>query len=205
MGAETIEILRADEAGVATAAGLLRQGAVIAFPTDTVYGLAALARDRLAIRSLYEVKGRPLSKPPVLMVAEPLQVADWAHVDARARSLMDLFWPGPLTLVLRAHARLRPPLVAGSPRTVGVRIPAHPVALALLREVRDGLATTSANESGSPEAVTALEAGWLKGVAAVLDGGRSPGGRPSTVLDVSGSEPRVLREGPIPAADLLRG
>lgn len=200
-----MEILTPDEAGLATAAALLRQGEVLGFPTDTVYGLAALARDRVAIRRVYEIKGRPLNQPLVLMVDEPGEVANWAHTDLRARRLMERWWPGPLTLVLPAHGRLRPPLVGGRPRTLGVRVPDHPVALALLREVGEPLATTSANRSGEPEALTALEAGWLEGVAAVLDGGRAPGGVPSTVLDLSGPEPRVLREGAIPAADLLEG
>jgi len=178
---------------------------VIGFPTDTVYGLAALAGDRLAIRRVFEIKGRPLSQPLVLMVAEPLQVEEWAYVGAPARALMERFWPGPLTLVLPAHGRLRPPLVAGTPRTIGVRIPAHEVALGLLREVGEPLATTSANRSGEPEAMTPLEAAWLSGVAAVLDGGRAPGGIPSPVVDATGPELRVLREGPISAADLRRG
>ena len=198
------EILAAGEAGIKRAVELLRGGEVIAFPTDTVYGLAALASDQSAVRRVYEIKGRSFSQPLVLMVPEARAVEGWASVDERARRYMERWWPGPLTLVLPAAPELRPPLVAGRPRTLGVRVPAYEPALALLRAAGTGLATTSANLSGRAPAQVAIEAAWVKGVAAVLDGGRSPGGVPSTVLDLSSAEPRVIREGAVPAADLLK-
>jgi L-threonylcarbamoyladenylate synthase len=201
--ASRADILPATEAGIKRALDLLRAGEVIAFPTDTVYGLAALADDQAAVRRIYELKGRPLSQPLVLMLADAEAVEDWATVDERARGYMERWWPGPLTLVLPAAAGLRPPLVAGRPRTLGVRVPRHGPALALLRAAGTGLATTSANLSGQQPAQTALEAAWVKGVAAVLDAGRTPGGVPSTVLDVSMGKPRLVREGAIPAAELL--
>jgi L-threonylcarbamoyladenylate synthase len=176
---------------------------VVGFPTDTVYGLAALASDVGAVRRVFEIKRRPLSQPLILMVAEVAQVADLAEVGERDRAYMDRWWPGPLTLVLRAKPQLGPHLVHGDPCTVGIRIPDHPDARALLRAAGAPLATTSANRSGEPEAMTAVEAARLGGLAAVLDGGRAPGGVPSTLLDLSGSEPRILREGPIPAESLL--
>ena len=198
-----LEILPADPLGLARLVELLRAGSVVGFPTDTVYGLAALASHERAVRRVFEVKGRLLSQPLILMVAEIAQVPGLAEVGERERAYMARWWPGPLTLVLPAKPHLRPPLVSGEPRTVGVRIPDHPDALALLRAVGAPLATTSANRSGLPEAMTPVEAAWLGGVAAVLDGGRAPGGVPSTLLDLSGSEPRILREGPIPAGTLL--
>ncbi|MBJ7614980.1 MAG: threonylcarbamoyl-AMP synthase [Candidatus Dormibacteraeota bacterium] len=203
--ASRADILPSGEAGIKRALEFLRAGEVIGFPTDTVYGLAALAADQAAVRRIYELKGRSLSQPLVLMLADPDAVGAWAVVDERSRRYMRRWWPGPLTLVLPAAPGLRPPLVAGRPRTLGVRVPAHGPALALLRAADTGLATTSANLSGQQPAQTPLEAAWVRGVAAVIDAGRTPGGVPSTVLDLSGPEPRVLREGAVPAAELLAG
>jgi L-threonylcarbamoyladenylate synthase len=199
-----VEILAPSPTGLARLVEFLRSGQVVGFPTDTVYGLAALASDERAVRHVFEIKGRPLSQPLILMVPEVAQVGGLAEVGERERAYMDRWWPGPLTLVLRAKPQLGPHLVQGEPRTVGVRIPDHAAALALLRAARAPLATTSANRSGKREAMTAEDAARLGGPAAVLDGGRAPGGVPSTLLDLSGSEPRILREGPIPAASLLR-
>jgi L-threonylcarbamoyladenylate synthase len=196
------ETLLADQSGIAHARKLLAAGEVIAFPTDTVYGLAALASDQRAIRKVYELKGRPLHQPLVLMIADPDLAQSWAEVDERARAYMRRWWPGPLTLILPARPGLRPPLVGGRPRTIGIRVPDHPPATALLRAVGEALATTSANLSGQPPARTALEAAWLRGVAAVLDAGPTPGGVPSTVLDLSGEVPQIRREGAIPASSL---
>jgi L-threonylcarbamoyladenylate synthase len=196
-------ILSPDPPGLARLVECLHAGEVVGFPTDTVYGLAALASDERAVRRVFEIKGRPLSQPLILMVPEAALVPELAEVGERERAYMDRWWPGPLTLVLRAKPHLVAPLVSGEPPTVGVRIPDHPDALALLRAAGAPLATTSANRSGQPEALTAAEAAWPGGPAAVLDGGRAPGGVPSTLLDLSGPEPRILREGPIPADDLL--
>jgi L-threonylcarbamoyladenylate synthase len=198
-----VDFLTPDEAGLARAAALLTAGEVIGFPTDTVYGLAALATQEHAVRRVFEVKGRSLSRPLVLMVAEPDQLETWALVDERARRYMARWWPGPLTLVLPAREGVGPPLTSGGrPRTIAARIPDHDAALRLLREAGDALATTSANRSGEPPALTPLETAWVEGLAAVLDGGRAPGGVPSTLLDVSGPEVRVLRQGPIAEAAL---
>lgn len=201
-----MDFLTPDAVGLARAARLLTAGEVIGFPTDTVYGLAALARHERAVRRIYELKGRALSQPLILMVSEPGQLARWAEVDDRALAYIGRWWPGPLTLVLPARPDAGPPLTSnGPPRTIAVRIPDHPVALALLREVGEALATTSANRSGDPSALTPLETAWVTGLAAVLDAGRAPGGVPSTLLDISGETPRVLRSGPIPEAELLAG
>ncbi len=174
---------------VARAAALLRTGAVVAFPTDTVYGLAAATP--AGVDRIYALKGRAAEKPLVLMVASPDDLGDRARLSPIALRYMRRFWPGPLTLVLRSGEG-----------TVGVRVPDHELALALLRAAGP-LWTTSANRSGGPESMTAdqvMEA--LPEVDAVLDGGRAPGGTPSTVLDLSGSRPVVLREGAIPLSNL---
>jgi len=183
---------------------MLRAGEVIGFPTDTVYGLAALASDERAVKRVFEVKRRPLSQPLILMVSQAEWLEAWAQVDDRAREYMKAWWPGPLTLVLPALSWVGPPLTSSqSPRTIAARIPDHPVAMALLRKVGQALATTSANRSGEPPALTALETAWVEGLRAVLDAGRAPGGVPSTLLDLSGQQPQVLRPGPVPAEALL--
>jgi L-threonylcarbamoyladenylate synthase len=194
MGA--IERLMPDAAGVRRAAALLQAGEVVAFPTETVYGLAALAGDQAAVERIYGVKRRPADRRLVVMVAAPASLRGLVLVDAPARALMRRWWPGPLTLVL--------PSRDGS-GSLAVRIPAHSVALDLLREVGEPLATTSANLSGEPPALGADGLGGLEGVAAVLDGGWVPGGVPSTLLDLTGPEPRVLRVGPITAEMLQAG
>ncbi len=185
-------VLKPSATGFKRAAQLLRGGAVIAFPTDTVYGLGASADDEVAQRRIYTIKGRPAGMPLILMVAAESQLEGLVHVDARAETLIRKWWPGPLTLILHA--------VGGG--TLGVRIPKHKVALGLLRHAGP-LMTTSANLHGQEAAMTADEAAKLDGVMAVLDGGTAPGGTPSTVLDLTGPELHVLREGAIPTADLL--
>jgi len=201
-----VDFLTPDGAGIARATRLLRAGEVIGFPTDTVYGLAALASHERAVRRVFEVKGRSLSQPLILMVAEAGWLEAWAQVDDRAKEYMQAWWPGPLTLVLPAASWVGPPLAGGqSRRTIAARIPDHPVAMALLREAGEALATTSANRSGEPPALTALETAWVEGLRAVLDAGRAPGGVPSTLLDLSGERPLVLRPGPVTADALLLG
>lgn len=185
-------LLKATTAGLQRAAQLLRGGAVVAFPTDTVYGLGASADDEVAQKRIYSIKGRPVGMPLILMVAAESQLEGLVHVDSRAEALIRKWWPGPLTLVLHA--------TGGG--TLGVRIPKHKVALGLLRHAGP-LMTTSANLHGREPAMTAEDAAKLDGVMAVLDGGTAPGGTASTVLDLTGPDPHVLREGAIPASELL--
>ena len=165
---------------------------MVAFPTDTVYGLGASADDELAKKRIYQIKGRPVGLPLILMVAAESQLEGLVHVDSRAEAMMRRWWPGPLTLILHA--------LGGG--TVGVRIPKHKVALGLLRHAGP-LMTTSANLHGLDPAMSAEQAATLSGVMAVIDGGAAPGGIASTVLDLTGPEPHVLREGAIPTAELL--
>jgi L-threonylcarbamoyladenylate synthase len=171
---------------LAGAVAALRAGDVIGFPTDTVYGLAVLPGGEGRI---HEIKARPADLPLILMLAEPSQAAAFVTVDHRSRWYMERWWPGPLTLVLPAQDK--------GVGTLGVRIPDHPLALELLRAAGP-LFTTSANRHGEPPALTAEEAARLPGLAGVLDGGRVPGGEPSTVIALlPGMEMTVIREGAI--------
>ncbi len=164
----------------------------MAFPTDTVYGLGASADDEVAQKRVFQIKGRPVGLPLILMVAAESQLENYVHVDSRTEAMMRRWWPGPLTLVLYAKGG----------GTLGVRIPKHKVALGLLRAAGP-LMTTSANLHGHEPAMSADDAGALPGVMAVIDGGTAPGGTASTVLDLTGPEPHVLREGAIPTPELL--
>ena len=191
MSSRVLQVLKPTRAGLTRATQLIRSGGVIAFPTDTVYGLGAAADDEVATRRVFHIKGRPVGMPLILMVAAESQLENFVHVDARSEAMIRRWWPGPLTLIL--HAR------GGG--TLGVRIPKHKVALELLRAAGP-LMTTSANLHGQDPAMTAADA-VLPGVMAVLDGGKAPGGVASTVLDLTGPEPHVLREGAITTPELL--
>lgn len=185
------------------ALAILRAGGLVAFPTDTVYGLGCLAFEQAAIESIYIAKDRPPEK------AIPVLIADVNDLERVARDIPDLarrlasrFWPGPLTLVLPKRADL--PAAVSATATVGVRVPAHDVARALLRAAGP-MAVTSANLSGreSPRTVSEVMAQLGGRIPLVLDGGETPGGVPSTVVDVSsGAEPVILREGPISLAQI---
>ena len=185
------QILKPTRAGLTRAAQLVRGGGVVAFPTDTVFGLGAAADDEVATRRVFHIKGRPVGLPLILMVAAESQLEGFVHVDSRSEAIMRRWWPGPLTLILHAKGG----------GTLGVRIPNHKVALDLLRAAGP-LMTTSANLHGKEPAMTAAEA-ELPGVIAVVAGGAAPGGIVSTVLDLTGPEPHVLREGAITAPELL--
>ena len=185
-------VIKPTQAGLQRAARMLRSGGVLAFPTDTVYGLGASADDEVAQKRIYQIKGRPVGMPLILMVAAESQLEGLVHVDSRAEAMMRKWWPGPLTLILWR--------IGGG--TLGVRIPQHKVALGLLRHAGP-LMTTSANLHGQDPAMNANEAGALDGVMGVVDGGAAPGGTASTVLDLTGPEPHVLREGAISTADVL--
>lgn len=196
------EVLEPGDDGLSRAIELLRAGEVVAFPTDTVYGLAALASMPRAVERIFEIKGRPRDRALVLMPPAPGELVKWVEIDRRARGYMAAYWPGPLTLVLKACPGVGPPLAAEA-GTLAVRVPEHVLALSLLEAVGEALATTSANRSGEPPALLPSQIAQLEGVAAVVDGGLAPGGRASTVLDLTGAQPVVLREGPITAHELL--
>lgn len=183
---------------------ILRAGGLVAFPTDTVYGVGALAFDAAAVESIYAAKDRPNEKaiPVLLGSADDLPKVS-ASVPEMALALAARFWPGPLTLVIPKHPRL-PEAVSAAP-TVGVRVPAHAAARSLL-QAAGPMAVTSANLSGQPSPCTASEVlAQLGGrIPLILEGGRTPGGVPSTVVDCLGAEPKVLREGPILEDEIFR-
>jgi L-threonylcarbamoyladenylate synthase len=188
----------ADRPHIAQAAERLRDGAVIAFPTDTLYAVAARAADPAAVAHLYEVKRRPSGQPMVWLVRDQTQVERFAVVSAAAAVLMARFWPGPLTLVLPGRSR-------GDEPTIAVRAPNHDVALALLTALGEPMASSSANQAGQSPPVDAEQviAGLGDRIDLVLDGGPCRIGLPSTILDLSGPMPRILRQGAIPAGELI--
>lgn len=198
--------LSPDADGIARAAALLRQGALVAFPTETVYGLGGVATIDAAVRGIYEAKGRPGHNPLIVHVPDLAAAERLAVFDVQARALALAFWPGPLTLVLplRTGAGLSPRITAGHP-TVAIRVPAHPLAQALLRETGLPVAAPSANPSGkiSPTTADHVLDGLSGRIAAVLDGGPCAVGVESTIL-APGTPPRLLRPGGVTAEDLAR-
>jgi len=195
------EIIPASE--IQTALKILQSGGIVAFPTDTVYGLGSPAFDNTAIESIYTAKDRPIEK------AIPILIGDLSDLDQVAVDIPDMalgfaarFWPGPLTCVVPKKQTL-PSAVSATP-TVAVRIPDHPDARTLLRAAGP-MAVTSANISGGASPSTAQEVyDQLKGrIPLILDGGKTQGGIPSTLVDCTGEKPVVLREGPISLSELM--
>jgi L-threonylcarbamoyladenylate synthase len=181
---------------------ILRTGGLVAFPTDTVYGVGALAFDGKAVESIYVAKDRPAEKaiPVLIGDSDDLEKVGINIPDA-AYKLVSRFWPGPLTILV--PKRLDLPEAVSATSTVGVRVPDHEVARALLR-LAGPMAVTSANISGAQSPVTAQEVyEQLKGrIPLIIDGGRTPGGVPSTLVDCTISELKILREGPISLGEL---
>ena len=180
----------------------LKRGGLVAFPTDTVYGVGALAFDAAAVESIYTAKNRPVEKAIPILIGEPEDLGKvTAEVPPIAAKLATRFWPGPLTLVVPKHPNL-PDVVSEGP-TVGVRVPDHPVARALLTAAGP-MAVTSANISGgeSPNTAESVSSQLNGRIPLILDGGETPGGVPSTVVNCLGTEPVILREGPVTLKDI---
>ncbi len=183
----------------------LARGQIVVFPTDTVYGVGCRIDDDRALRRLFQIKQRPVTEPVPVLLADVDQLAEYARtVPAIARQLIEQFWPGPLTLIVLRSARV-PALVAGGGETVAIRVPNHLIPRALIRGVGVPIVGTSANSHGMPAPVTAQQVIYDLGDRAdlVLDGGRASLGVESTVVDVTGSVPRVVRVGAIPADAVL--
>ncbi|WP_084959953.1 L-threonylcarbamoyladenylate synthase [Thermoactinospora rubra] len=186
------------------AAGVLRAGGLVAFPTETVYGLGANAEDPAAVARVFQVKGRPPSHPLIVHIGDAEQLGEWVQdVPAPARLLAERFWPGPLTLVLRRGRRVSLEATGGL-ETVAVRVPDHPVALELLSAFGGGVAAPSANRFGSVSPTTAnhVRAELGDAVDFVLDGGPCAVGVESTIIDATGEIPSVLRPGGVTREDL---
>jgi len=183
---------------------LLRAGELVAFPTETVYGLGADASNPQAVARIFAAKGRPADHPLIVHLPDASWIDRWAvDVPLAARKLAAAFWPGPLTLILKRHPDV-PDAVTGGQDTVGLRVPNHPLALQLLREFAGGVAGPSANRFGhvSPTTAAHVRAEFGEAVAMVLDGGPCRVGIESTILDLSGDEARILRPGMLDAADI---
>jgi L-threonylcarbamoyladenylate synthase len=193
------------EVNVARAVALLQAGELVALPTDTVYGVAAIANRPSAVARIYVAKGRPPEKALPLLLAHPRDLDTVAEgVSELVRRLVAQLWPGGLTLIVSKSNAV--PLEVSFTPTVAVRVPDMPLARRIIAAVGAPVAVTSANLSGQPDARTASEAlAQLGGrIAAVVDGGPSPGGVPSTILDCTTNPPRVLRVGAISVETLLQ-
>lgn len=189
---------------IAKAVAILRSGGLVAIPTETVYGLGADARNPLAVRKIFVAKQRPMDHPVIVHLAEVSQLSQWAvDISKDALSLANEFWPGPLTLILKKAPGVLE-MITGGQDTIGLRIPNHPMALAVLKEYGDGVAAPSANRFGriSPTTSEAVREELGDAVDFILAGGRCGVGLESTIVDVSGEEPAILRPGMITARQI---
>jgi len=186
------------------ATALLRAGELVAFPTETVYGLGADARNTVAVAKIFAAKGRPADHPLIVHLPDAEHLTAWASdIPRDAIALGRVFWPGPLTLILKREQGV-PDAVTGGQDTVGLRVPNHPLALALLKTFGSGIAAPSANRFGRISPTTAAHVHEELGerVALILDGGTCTVGIESTILDLSRGEPVLLRPGAISAAEI---
>ncbi|MCP4363441.1 MAG: threonylcarbamoyl-AMP synthase [Chloroflexi bacterium] len=195
---QTQHLRGTDQQTVGRVADYVNNGHIVVIPTDTVYGVGCDALNEAAICELYRIKQRPTHKaiPILLADASGLQQAA-AYIPEIARPYIAQYWPGPLTIILPKHPHL--PAVLSEDETIAVRIPGHEIARAVIRAAGGAMAVTSANLSGQPVAETAEQAlNYFDGMAAaVLDAGPAPAALASTVLDCTGSQPVILREGPL--------
>lgn len=209
-GAVRTEIVKIDPANpdqaFARCSEVIRAGGVIAYPTDTFYGLGADPKNPPAVRRLFEIKGRSGDQPILLLIPNALHVRLWAdEVTLRAEEIMKRFWPGPLTLVFKAKSDVLPVLTAGT-GAIGLRVPGSGIGRDLLGFLDAALTATSANRSGGPSPRTAHDVMSSLGgmIDLILDGGETPGGRPSTVVDMRFDRPVVIRDGAVDARDIVR-
>jgi L-threonylcarbamoyladenylate synthase len=187
-------------AGLRAATDVLRAGGAVAFPTETFYGLAA-ALDPASVKRIFALKGRPDSKPLLVLVDSVAMAETVAHVSEPARALMKRYWPGALTFVLPARPIVPRDVTAGT-GTLGVRVSSHPIAHGLVRTLGEPVTAPSANPSGlePPTTARAVVAYFGDGLDLVLDGGPTAGGAPSTVLDMTVDPPAIIRQGAVVVA-----
>jgi L-threonylcarbamoyladenylate synthase len=192
-------LLKADSQGIEQASRLILRGGVVAFPTETFYGLGADAGNVAALQKTFKIKGREENKPLLLLVGDRTWVPGLVKkIPVVATHLMEKFWPGPLTLIFEASPDL-PNLLTGGTGKVGLRISSHPAAQALVQKVGRAITATSANRSGQSSITSPGEVirSLGKEIEAILDGGETAGGSGSTILDLTSVPPRVLRKGPV--------
>jgi len=183
----------------------IRSGGIIAFPTETFYGLGVDPFNPAAVERLFAVKGRESGKPIPIIIDELIRAEGIiGTISEESRALIEKFWPGPLTLLFATSSRLSSALTGGTGK-VGIRIPSHPVALRLLRAIGQPITATSANRSGVPGATSAAGVQEMLGehLDLIIDGGETPGGTGSTIVDTSFHPPRLIREGKIPYQEIL--
>ena len=197
------QLLPATKASLALAARLLADGELVAFPTETVYGLGANALDAEAVRGIFAAKGRPADNPLIVHIHDRSQLKDICEVNDLAHHLMDAFWPGPLTIILPRKAAV-PDVVTAKLDTVAVRMPSHPVAMAMLKACDLPIAAPSANRSGKPSPTSAQHVfDDMDGrIPLIIDGGESDVGLESTVISLVGEKPCILRPGGVTKAML---
>lgn len=184
---------------ISRAADILRAGGLVAFPTETVYGLGADAANGQAVNRVFAAKGRPADHPLIVHVGRIESLSKWARdIPASAWRLAEQCWPGPLTLILKRHPNV-PHVVTGGQETIGIRVPDHPVALGLLNSFGGGIAAPSANRFGrvSPTVAEHVAVELGEAIECILDGGPCAVGLESTILDLSGTRPRILRPGAV--------
>jgi L-threonylcarbamoyladenylate synthase len=200
MAAELIKIETAHpESAFSRCRDVVFNGGVVIYPTDTFYGLGADPSNAAAVRRVFEIKGRKADQPILLLLEEAGRVRDWAvEVHPEAGRLMKKYWPGPLTLVFRANPQVLP-LLTGDTNCIGLRVPGNDLTRKLLAFLGIALTGTSANRSGMTSPSSARDAAEALGgeVDLILDGGETPGGRPSTIADVSSGAVRILRRGAV--------
>jgi L-threonylcarbamoyladenylate synthase len=188
-----------EDALIRKAALTLQAGGVVAFPTETFYGLAVDATNGDAIERIFQLKGRAFSSPIALIAGSKNGISGLVtDIPATAQRLMQALWPGPLTLLFHASPRISPRLTAGTGR-IGIRVSSHPIADSLANRLGGPITATSANLSGAPECLTAGEVLAILGdrIDLIIDGGPAPGGKGSTFLDITVDPPACLREGAI--------
>lgn len=187
------------------AVDMLLAGEIVAFPTETVYGLGAVATDEVAVAKIFEAKGRPSDNPLIVHIGAKDEAANYVdHISPKAQKCMDVFWPGPLTLILQAKPNLFASNVSAGLKTVGLRMPDHPVALRLLQLLGKPVAAPSANRSGKPSPTTALhvEKDLAGRIPLIIDGGETGIGLESSVVDFTVDPPVILRPGGVTASML---
>jgi L-threonylcarbamoyladenylate synthase len=191
------KILETEQGNVHASSYIVRKSGLVVFPTDTVYGIGCDPFNERALKKIYEVKERPQEKGIPVLVSSIDKAHELAHIHPACEELLKRHWPGALTVVVRQKAKF--PTVISPDETIALRMPNHPTALALIEEAGGAIATTSANISGEPPATTCEQAKKIFGskIDAFIDGGVTPGGTASTVVDCTSDTIKVLREGPI--------